>query len=247
MILPLTRLAIAAGFASTIALSTASCSLLPRPTPAAPALPSVAAVKAPSTRVLQMSYGRDAYFAACAEASCPSITPKTLPPFETRQAVVLHAPVRASALQVAGTVQEPAQQPVQPVPVPAMPAMPAVPPTRGEASELHLSLEFSFASAALTETARGTLRRALPNARHSERIVISGRTDSVGSNEVNQQLALARALAVRDYLRQTAPDLPGTIEIDAKGRCCFVAPNDSEGGRSKNRRVEVVFLSAGAS
>ena len=67
----------------------------------------------------------------------------------------------------------------------------------------------------------------------------------MGSDEVNQKLALARALAVRNYIRDAVPDLPNVIVIDAKGRCCFIAPNDSEGGRSKNRRVEVVFLSTG--
>ena len=27
--------------------------------------------------------------------------------------------------------------------------------------------------------------------------------------------------------------------------CCFIAPNDDESGRSRNRRVEVVFTSSG--
>jgi hypothetical protein len=90
------------------------------------------------------------------------------------------------------------------------------------------------------------LRRSLRLARESDRIVISGRTDSVGPDEVNQQLALARALAVRNFIRDAVPDLPNVIAIDAKGRCCFIAPNDDEGGRSRNRRVEVVFTSIGS-
>ena len=77
------------------------------------------------------------------------------------------------------------------------------------------------------------------------RIVISGRTDSVGPEEFNQQLALARAMAVRNFIRDAVPDLPNVIAIDAKGRCCFIASNDDEGGRSRNRRVEVVFTSSG--
>jgi outer membrane protein OmpA-like peptidoglycan-associated protein len=82
-------------------------------------------------------------------------------------------------------------------------------------------------------------------ARESDRIVISGRTDSVGPEEFNQQLALARAMAVRNFIRDAVPDLPNVIAIDAKGRCCFIASNDDEGGRSRNRPVEVVFTSSG--
>ena len=113
------------------------------------------------------------------------------------------------------------------------------------ADTLGILLTFPFGSAALTAESRQTLRRSLRLARESDRIVISGRTDSVGPDEVNQQLALARALAVRNFIRDAVPDLPNVIAIDAKGRCCFIASNDDESGRSRNRRVEVVFTSMG--
>lgn len=230
----LTRLAVALGFSGALVLCTASCSLLPR-TPDDQGLASVASRPAP-LRVVQMSFGRDAYFAACAEPACPSVTQKTLPQPELRQQVALvtaPAPVPEPAQALAANVAPPPSQELPPK------------PPRQQAEETHILLTFPFASAALTDTAKDTLRRALPSARESDRIVISGRTDSVGSDEVNQKLALARALAVRNYIRDAVPDLPNVIVIDAKGRCCFIAPNDSEGGRSKNRRVEVVFLSTG--
>ena len=116
---------------------------------------------------------------------------------------------------------------------------------RADPTDTHILLSFPFGSAALTAESRQTLRRSLRLARESDRIVISGRTDSVGPDEVNQQLALARALAVRNFIRDAVPDLPNVIAIDAKGRCCFVASNDDESGRSRNRRVEVVFTSMG--
>jgi outer membrane protein OmpA-like peptidoglycan-associated protein len=106
-------------------------------------------------------------------------------------------------------------------------------------------VNFPFASAALTSAARATLATAIRYARTSERIVISGRTDAVGDVESNEALALARALAVRNHFRDIAPDLAATIAIDAKGRCCFVASNADDAGRSKNRRVEIVFTSRG--
>ena len=232
MNLRLTRLAIALGFSAALVLSTASCSLLPR-TADDQGVASLASRPAP-LRVVQMSFGRDAYFAACAGPACPSVAQKTLPQPELRQQVALvTAPAPAPAPSPAPIVEPPLPQELAPKPV------------RQKAEQTHILLTFPFASAALTDTAKDTLRRAVPTARESDRIVISGRTDSVGSDEVNQKLALARALAVRNYIRDAVPDLPNVIAIDAKGRCCFIAPNDNEGGRSKNRRVEVVFLSTG--
>jgi outer membrane protein OmpA-like peptidoglycan-associated protein len=123
--------------------------------------------------------------------------------------------------------------------------MAAAPTAASSAADTHILLNFAFGSAALTDESRQALRRSLRLARESDRIVISGRTDSVGPEDVNQQLALARAMAVRNFIRDAVPDLPNVIAIDAKGRCCFIAPNDDEGGRSRNRRVEVVFTSSG--
>ncbi len=223
----LTRLAVALGFSGALVLSTASCSLLPRAADDQ-GITSVASRPAP-LRVVQMSFGRDAYFAACAEPACPSVTQKTLPQPELRQQVAL--------------VSAPPPSPTPPAIVEPPPSQEVAPKrARQQAEETHILLTFPFGSAALTDTAKDTLRRALPTARESDRIVISGRTDSVGSDEVNQKLALARALAVRNYIRDAVPDLPNVISIDAKGRCCFIASNDNEGGRSKNRRVEVVFI-----
>lgn len=227
----LTRLAVALGFSGALVLSTASCSLLPRAADDQ-GVASVASRPAP-LRVVQMSFGREAYFAACAEPACPSVTQKTLPHPELRQQVSLVTGPAPAPAPAPSTIVEPPSQEVAPK------------PAHQKAEETHILLTFPFASSALTDTAKDTLRRALPTARESDRIVISGRTDSVGSDEVNQKLALARALAVRNYIRDAVPDLPNVIVIDAKGRCCFIASNDNEGGRSKNRRVEVVFLSAG--
>ena len=64
-------------------------------------------------------------------------------------------------------------------------------------------------------------------------------------DRVNESLALARALSVRNHLLDLAPDLAAVISIDARGRCCFVAPNGTQQGRSMNRRVEIAFLSQG--
>jgi outer membrane protein OmpA-like peptidoglycan-associated protein len=236
MTLSLTRLAVAAGFAGTLLLATASCSHQPRTAEAAP--PSIAAPVRPAPlRIAQLSFGPNAYFAACAEPACPSPTPKTLPGPFARPVVAAAGEIGQPAPTGAAAAPPTAVEPARP--------MTAAPTAASSAADTHILLSFAFGSAALTNESRQVLRRSLRLARESDRIVISGRTDSVGPEEVNQQLALARAMAVRNFIRDAVPDLPNVIAIDAKGRCCFIAPNDDEGGRSRNRRVEVVFTSSG--
>jgi outer membrane protein OmpA-like peptidoglycan-associated protein len=103
------------------------------------------------------------------------------------------------------------------------------------------AVSFAANSAVLTAQAKRALDRAMPWARQADRIVISGRTDNLGSEHLNQRLAFARALAVREYIRDQIPLVNNVIAIDARGACCFVASNATAQGRSRNRRVEVVF------
>jgi outer membrane protein OmpA-like peptidoglycan-associated protein len=69
---------------------------------------------------------------------------------------------------------------------------------------------------------------------------IEGHTDSVGTDEYNQQLSERRAQAVRDYLVQQGI---GADAIVARGlgKTSPIASNDSPEGRQKNRRVELVL------
>jgi outer membrane protein OmpA-like peptidoglycan-associated protein len=82
-------------------------------------------------------------------------------------------------------------------------------------------------------------------ARQAARIVISGRTDSTGEAQANNRLALSRAIATRNFLRQQIPGVDNVIVIDAKGSCCFVADNATPQGRARNRRVDVAFALQG--
>lgn len=237
MKLRLTRLAMATGFAGTMLLATASCSHRPRTAEAS--TPTIAAQVRPAPlRIAQMSFGPNAYFAACAEPACPSPTPKTLPGPAARPVAAAASEVVAQSIAAQAAADSPSA--IEPVKSSTVSPRPAP-----SAADTHILLTFAFGSAALTTESRQVLRRSLRLARESDRIVISGRTDSVGPEEVNQQLALARAMAVRNFIRDAVPALPNVIAIDAKGRCCFIASNDDEGGRSLNRRVEVVFTSSG--
>jgi outer membrane protein OmpA-like peptidoglycan-associated protein len=68
---------------------------------------------------------------------------------------------------------------------------------------------------------------------------IEGHTDSVGSDEFNQQLSERRADSVRDFLAQQG--VPGSaISARGFGKTQPVAGNDTAEGRQRNRRVELV-------
>lgn len=68
---------------------------------------------------------------------------------------------------------------------------------------------------------------------------IEGYTDSVGSDEFNQQLSERRADSVRDFLAEQG--VPATsITAKGLGKSQPVATNDTPEGRQRNRRVELV-------
>ena len=68
---------------------------------------------------------------------------------------------------------------------------------------------------------------------------VEGHTDSVGSDEMNQQLSERRAGSVRDYLVQEGvPE--AAVTSRGFGKTQPVASNDTAEGRQRNRRVELV-------
>lgn len=74
------------------------------------------------------------------------------------------------------------------------------------------------------------------------RIIIEGHTDSMGSAEFNQKLSESRAAAVRKHLEPVKTG--GAIETRGYGSTRPAAPNDTEEGREKNRRVELIVIPA---
>ncbi|NLJ39642.1 MAG: OmpA family protein [Candidatus Atribacteria bacterium] len=74
------------------------------------------------------------------------------------------------------------------------------------------------------------------------RVVIDGHTDSVGSKEYNQELSVNRAKAVRDYFLTIENLINFQIEIHGYGESQPIAPNETEEGREKNRRVEIIIV-----
>ena len=68
---------------------------------------------------------------------------------------------------------------------------------------------------------------------------VEGHTDSVGSEEYNQQLSENRAGAVRDYLLQQGISI-NNLTARGLGETTPVASNDTAAGRQRNRRVELI-------
>lgn len=101
---------------------------------------------------------------------------------------------------------------------------------------------FDFDSAELRPEARRNLEalaRSLQNYPNTD-VVIIGHTDSVGSEEYNQQLSLRRAEAAANYLVQLGV-ARSRIRTMGRGETDPIADNSTPEGRQRNRRVEVVI------
>ncbi|WP_294926622.1 type VI secretion system protein TssL, long form [uncultured Paracoccus sp.] len=81
-------------------------------------------------------------------------------------------------------------------------------------------------------------------------VLVQGFTDNLplsgrGQYKDNYQLSEARAEAVRDLLAATIDD-PARIRVEGRGEENPVADNDTEEGRARNRRVEVMLAREGS-
>ena len=72
-------------------------------------------------------------------------------------------------------------------------------------------------------------------------VEVSGHTDSIGSDAVNQRLSEQRAASVGNYLIGQGLQRE-RFEIVGMGKRYPVASNDTEAGRALNRRVEIRVL-----
>ena len=100
---------------------------------------------------------------------------------------------------------------------------------------------FDTGSAALKPGAREMLAKisGIVLAHPGLNLQIEGHTDSVGSDDFNQQLSERRADTVRDFLAEQG--VPGSaITATGFGKTQPAASNDTPEGRQRNRRVEIV-------
>lgn len=100
---------------------------------------------------------------------------------------------------------------------------------------------FDFNAATLRPSAESVLARAAAalKAKPTLSVVVQGHTDSVGDDAFNQTLSERRAETVRAWL--TAHGVPAAhLSAAGFGKRVPIADNDSDTGRAKNRRVELV-------
>jgi len=81
------------------------------------------------------------------------------------------------------------------------------------------------------------LAQTIRNAPEIGDVTIAGHTDSEGSEDGNQRLSTGRAEAVLDYLVNAGVN-GGRLKAVGYGETKPIAPNRTEAGRAKNRRVE---------
>lgn len=73
------------------------------------------------------------------------------------------------------------------------------------------------------------------------KIEINGHTDNTGTVAVNEALSLSRAVSVKKYLAEKVPESSDRLFVSGKGQNLPVAENNTENGRRKNRRVEIIL------
>lgn len=217
-----------------LALGVAACGSmeLAAPNPSVALAPAVAGTG--SARIAQSGFGRDARFALCQPPACPRPSAKSLPaPASTPVAgepLPSRAPFTQDTLALTPTVSHR-----------------STPASKSEVIEdplpLKVVVHFGFGRSDLDAAGRDALDLAATQPLPVRRVLIAGRTDSVGPAASNQALAQARAEAVQRYLTARHPRVLAAAEVrvQSQGACCYAAANDSASGRAANRRVEVIF------
>ncbi len=115
-------------------------------------------------------------------------------------------------------------------------------------SALQLTLDsgviFGFNQSLLTTAARTKLDEVIAQIQSypSAKITVAGHTDNQGANDYNMRLSLQRAQAVSDYISRHLSRSRAAIEAIGYGEKSPIADNDSESGRQKNRRVEIIVM-----
>lgn len=133
--------------------------------------------------------------------------------------------------------------PIETAPPPPPPPPAKVQPAPGTKITEIKGVHFDFDKATIKPEGRARLDEAVRVMRENPnlRVVVTGHTDSVGSDAYNMKLGERRARAVADYLIGQGIS-PSRIDVRSEGESKPVASNATAEGRAENRRVEIHAL-----
>lgn len=160
-----------------------------------------------------------------------------------RDHTVAEQQVTIAQHEVALTAEQTARRAAEARATDAMARLRALASVREEPTETIVTLSgdvlFATGSATLLPAARDRLSPVADAMGATEQTaVISGFTDSRGTDAANQDLSRRRAESVRDYL-VTAGVPTGRISAEGRGETNPIGSNDTVEGRAYNRRVEI--------
>lgn len=121
--------------------------------------------------------------------------------------------------------------------------VPAVVPPPCDLHDIPTTIRFGFNSNELDAPSKQTLDTLADCSKEhpDTRITFEGHADSTGPAAYNKKLSQKRAETARDY-GVAAGIKPEQTRVTARGESMPVADNDTEEGRSANRRVEIYFV-----
>ncbi|MBX3605786.1 MAG: OmpA family protein [Piscinibacter sp.] len=217
-----------------IAFGAAACSSIELAGPNPSMSPAPAAPSLGAARIAQSGFGGDARFALCQPPACPRPSAKSLPAPASTPVAVDPSPSPTQRAQDALTLTPTVSH---------RPPQASASEAIEDPSPLKVVVHFGFGRSDLDTAGRDALDLAATQPLPIRRVLIAGRTDSIGPAASNQALAQARAEAVQRYLTaRHSRLLAGTeVRVQSQGACCYAAGNDSASGRAANRRVEVIF------
>jgi len=140
---------------------------------------------------------------------------------------------------------QPAAYTPPPPPVQQPPATPATPPAAAVPTTYQVFFDFNRAD--VDPSARPVIAQAASNAKRGNvtRIMVTGHTDTVGSDRYNQRLSERRADAVRrEMIRQGVP--ADEIVTVGRGKTDLAVPTPNGVREPRNRRVVIETQAPGA-